>query len=156
MSQTKKRWTASEDKYLRLSLKEGRSAAEVGRNLGRSAASVTQRKITLGCRGRFNRSTKTVIQTIKVLQAFDGQSPYTGSFDLETGHQVPSRFTKNTEARAKLFNTLQKMEVGQSFVLPSNLVYSARQIVNQSFGEYKIKIVSTDSSKKFSRLFRVM
>ena len=69
MSQTKKKWSASEDKYLRLALKDGISAGEVARNLGRSTASVTQRKITLRLKGRFSRSTKAVIQTNKVIRA---------------------------------------------------------------------------------------
>ena len=155
MSQTKKKWLASEDKYLRLALKDGVSASEVARNLGRSSASVTQRKITLGLKGRFNRSTKTVIQTNKVIKAMKNPNESAGVFELEDGVSVPGRLSRYAEEREKLRNTFLRMECGQSFIITGNLVNTARLMANTDFPEYKVRIVHTAPDKKFARVFRV-
>lgn len=156
MSQTKKRWTASEDKYLRLALKEGKSASEVARNLGRTASSVSVRKMTLGLKGRFNRSTKKVIQTNRVIRAIqDDGANIAEIFKLETGVPMPARLSRYTEERNKLRNTIDQMQVGQSFVMTGNLVNTARLMANTEFPEFKIKIVHTTPDKKFARVFRV-
>lgn len=154
MPQTKKKWSASEDKYLRLALKDGISASEVARNLGRSSASVTQRKITLGLKGRFNRSTKVVIQTNKVIQAMKTPNETAGVFELEDGVAMPARLSRYTEERERLRNTFLKMECGQSFVITGNLVNTARLMANNEFSEYRVKIVHTTPDKKFARVFR--
>ena len=156
MSQTKKRWTASEDKYLRLALKEGKSASEVARNLGRTASSVSVRKMTLGLKGRFNRSTKKVIQTNRVIKAIqDDGANISEIFKLETGIPVPGRLARYTEERVKLRNTMGQMQTGQSFIMTGNLVNTARLMANTEFPEMKIRIVHTTPDKKFARVFRV-
>jgi len=156
MSMTKKRWTASEDKILRLGLKEGKSASEVARNLGRTASSVSVRKMTLGLKGRFNRSTKVVAQTIRVIKAIqnNGSDP-AEIFKIETGVPMPTRYSRYGGEKAKLRATLNQLQVGQSFVMTANLVNSARLMANSEFPEFKIKIVHTTPDKKFARVFRV-
>ena len=154
MSQIKKKWSASEDKYLRLALKDGISAGEVARNLGRSTASVTQRKITLRLKGRFSRSTKAVIQTNKVIRAMSTNDSVE-IFDLEDGVQIPSRASRYSEERERLRKTFMQMECGQSFVMSGNLVNTARLLANSEFSEYKVRIVHTAPDKKFARVFRV-
>lgn len=156
MSQTKKRWSASEDKILRLGLKEGKSASEVARNLNRTASSVSVRKLTLGLKGRFSRSTKKVAQTIRVIQAIEnnGQDPME-IFNLESGVPMPSRLSRLSSEKIKLRNTINQMEVGQSFVMTGNLVNQARFMVNTEFPAFKVRIVHTTPDKKFARVFRV-
>lgn len=156
MVQTKKRWTASEDKYLRLALKEGKSASEVARNLGRSSVSVTARKLSLKLKGRFKRSTKAVIQTNRVIKAIqNGGQDATEVFKLESGVQMPKRLSKYSDERNKLRNTFQSMEVGQSFIITGNLVNAARVMANEEFESMKVRIVHTTPDKKFARVFRV-
>lgn len=155
MPKTKKRWTASEDKVLRLALKEGLSAGEVARNLGRSASSVSARKVSLGIKGRFSRSTKVVVQTNKVIRAMEGTSKDPAEvFELESGVEMPARFSAYSKEKEKLRNTFAQMSIGQSFIITGNLVHIARTLANVEFPELAIKIVHTTPDKQFARVFR--
>ncbi len=158
MSKTRKKWTAAEDSYLKLAVKEGLSATEVARNLGRSRESVSGRKIALGVPGRFSRCSQEVIQTIRAKATPVSQSNKRKGdiFEIEEGYEVPARFSKNSEEKARIQNTLELLRPGQSFVIEGNLVYSVRQIAKENFESYKIKIVSTDSDKKFARVYRIL
>lgn len=164
MSRTNKRWSRSEDKYLRLALKDGLSAEEVSRNLGRSRGSVSNRKMILGLKGRFSRFSASALlraaekangtfQPTQIKKEIRKLQP-TEIFELESGIEVPSRFTVYSKEREKLRNTFRQMQVGQSFVITSNLVGLTRILANTEFPEMQIKIVSTSEEKKFSRVFR--
>ena len=158
MSKTRKKWTAAEDSYLKLALKEGLSAAEVARNLGRSRESISGRKIILGIPGRFSRCSQEVIQTIRTKTAPASQSKQNKGniFEIEEGYEVPTRFSRNSEDKAMIQNTFGLLRPGQSFVIAGNLVHAARQIAKDYFESYKIKIVSTDADKKFARVYRIL
>jgi hypothetical protein len=163
---TKKKWTAAEDSYLKLALKEGLSASEVARNLGRNRNSVSGRKVILGLPGRFSRCTKESIEMIKAVNQARStrstkKSPVTlpsnnDSFDLETGYEVPARFSQNMIERQRIANTFEKMQPGQSFAIEGNLVYLVRTVAKEQFESYKIKIVSTDLEKRFARVYRIL
>lgn len=152
---TKKRWSASEDTYLSLALNDGLSAQEVARNLGRTPASVTGRKISLGLDGRFSRSTKAVIETNKVIRAMQKDSDEPEVFELEDGVPMPNRLSRYSVEREKLRATLSQIEPGQSFAMTGNLVNAARLLATSEFPEIKLKIVHTTPDKKFARVFRV-
>lgn len=159
---TKKKWTAAEDSYLKLALKEGLSASEVARNLGRNRNSVSGRKVILGLPGRFSRCSKESIEMIKAVNlAKTKKSPVTlpsnnDSFELEIGYEVPARFSQNMIERQRIANTFEKMQPGQSFAIEGNLVYLVRTVAKEQFESYKIKIVSTDLEKRFARVYRIL
>ena len=155
---TKKKWTSSEDSYLKLALKEELSASEVARNLGRSRNAVSGRKMALGLPGRFSRCSQEVIQKIKTKTTPAPQSKQNRGniFEIEEGYEVPSRFSRNSEEKAMIHNTFELLRPGQSFVIEGNLVHPARQIAKEQFESYKIRIVSTDVDKKFARVYRIL
>ena len=159
---TKKKWTAAEDSYLKLALKEGLSASEVARNLGRNRNAVSGRKISLGLSGRFSRCTKESIEMIKAVNLAKTKKSVVSlpnendSFELETGYEIPARFSQNMVERQRLANTFEKMQPGQSFAIQGHLVYLARTVAKEQFESYKIKIVSTDSDKRFARVYRIL
>jgi len=158
MSKTRKKWTAAEDSYLKLAVKEGLSATEVARNLGRSRESVSGRKVILGVPGRFSRCSQKVIQIIreKPTPASQAKQNKGNIFEIEEGYEVPSRFSRNAEEKARIQNTFELLRPGQSFSIEGNLVHAARQIAKDNFESYKIKIVSTDADKKFARVYRIL
>jgi hypothetical protein len=158
MSNTRKKWTQAEDKYLKLSVKEGLSATEVARNLGRSRESISARKVILGVPGRFSRCSQKVIQIIREKPTTASQSKQNRGniFEIEEGYEVPSRFSRNAEEKSRIQNTFELLRPGQSFVIEGNLVHVARQIAKDNFESYKIKIVSTDADKKFARVYRIL
>lgn len=152
------RWTRSEDRLLRSALKEGKSASELARNLGVSPTVVYARKVYLGLKGRFARAGKKVAQTTRLIQTMEaGNFKYSNSgdsFQLEDNVEITFRRGKYDQARTKMRNTFENMEVGQSFVIPSTLAYIARKIAQEEFPSMKVRVGFTNAEKNWSRVYR--
>jgi hypothetical protein len=152
-----KQWSAAEDNYIRMAVEAGTPSSVVASKLGRSIASVQNRKWNLGIEGRFgnsprgsrkkteNKSTKTTQQTPNGLKVLV----------LETGVPLPSRGNRNEEARTQMRGLFNQMKVGQSFVVPRKLVHVGVYLINKEFEGYKIRTSATAADKKFFRIFRV-
>jgi hypothetical protein len=156
------RWTAQEDNYLKMSLEEGLPSVEVAAKLGRSIASLQTRKWTLKLEGRFARSPKGSTRNFK--STGRTRSKATGTvtapkgiqlFKIETGVPLPARNGRNEEARNQMREIFNQIKVGQSFVVPKNMVYVAQYIVNKEFQAYKLRTSATSADKKFFRIYRV-
>lgn len=157
------RWTPQEDNYLKIALEEKLPSSEVAARLGRSISSVTTRKWVLGLDGRFGRSPKGSTRN------FVNRRPKTNPinleydvpegiklFKIESGVPLPSsRNGRNNEARQQLRNLFEKIQTGQSFVVPKKMVHVANYIVNKEFQAYKIRTSATSPEKKFYRIYRV-
>lgn len=154
------RWTAQEDNYLRMALAESLPSVEVAAKLGRSIASVATRKWTLKLEGRFGNSPKGSTRNFKSnprTKANQTATPPQGIqlFKIETGVPLPARNGRNEEARNQVRNIFKQIQVGQSFVVPRNMVHVAQYIVNKEFQAYKIRTSATSADKKFFRIYRV-
>lgn len=154
---THKRWSSSEDKYLRLALKEGKSAIAVAQYLGRNQTSIYARKMYLGLKGRFARGSKLDVQANRLVRTLkeSPKIPISGdTYNIESGIAIPGRYTKYEEDRVRIRNTFNQLEAGQSFIIPGNLVYIARKMACTEFQSYKVRIVHTDQNKQFARVYR--
>lgn len=154
------RWTAQEDNYLKMALQNGLSSVEVASKLGRSIASVATRKWTLKLEGRFGNSPKGSTRNFKSnsrTRQNQTATPPKGIqlFKIETGVPLPARNGRNEEARSQVRNIFNQIQVGQSFVVPKNMVHVAQYIVNKEFQAYKIRTSATSAEKKFFRIYRV-
>lgn len=162
----KRRWTPEEDNYLRIALEEGKDASTVAARLGRSRFSVTCRKSELGIEGRFARARKSSApapktapkasparpkKTVATLSGPDGLQLMV----LETNVPLPSKATKNDEAREKIRGLLKEMKVGNSFVVPRKLVHVATYVASREFEDYKLRTSATSPEKQFYRIFRL-
>jgi len=76
-------------------------------------------------------------------------------FKIETGVPLPARNGRNEQARSQVRNIFNQIQIGQSFVVPKNMVHVAQYIVNKEFQSYKIRTSATSADKKFFRIYRV-
>ena len=161
MVRKNKQWTAEEDNYIRIAIQEGRSTAEVSARLGRSIASISGRKWALGIEGRL-ASSKGKKGTKINRHSIAGTTPTTnlsfgsGIMELESGIPLPTKNSRNEEARNKMRSLFNQMRQGQSFVVPKNLLHVAAHLAKKEFGSYKTRSSATAPDKKFYRIFRVM
>lgn len=151
-----KQWSTAEDNYIKLAVEQGLPSSVVASKLGRSIASVQNRKWGLGIEGRFGNSPrgsrkKSVAVKTPAVQTPQGLKVMT----LETGVPMPSRGNRNEEARDQMRSLFNKMTVGQSFVVPRKLVHVGVYLINREFEGYKIRTSATTPDKKFFRIFRV-
>lgn len=156
-------WSEAEDNYLRMTAEQNMPAGMVAAKLGRTPASVYTRKWILGIKNNHTvprvktpKGTKVVSkpQIVKVKTS----SPPSGMklFALETGVPVPQRgYRGNEEVRAKLINTLESMNAGQSFVIEKGMLNPTVHLAKTQFQAYRIKTSATSSDKKFYRIFRL-
>jgi len=154
---SKKRWSKLEDSYIILSLYKGLTTSEIAKTLDRSTAAVSNRKWSLGLEGRFKNSKRGTprhkgsrkrISSIPALESVE-------TFKLENGIPLPQRKDKNLAVKEMLRSTFNQMKSGQSFVIPKESLYHAREIYKSEFESYRIKISPTPSNGKFYRVFRV-
>jgi hypothetical protein len=152
------RWSQKEDAYIRIAVEKGLSAAEVGAKLGRSIASVLNRKSTLKIEGRFafspRGSQRTATQRKKRKAAAETVQTGIQILKIETGIPIPTK-GRNDEQRQEIRNILKKIETGQSFVVPKNLVHVVRYLAKTEFEAYRMRSSPTSGDKQFYRLHRV-
>lgn len=158
-----KTWTSEEDNFLKLAVEQKIPRSVVAVRLGRTENSVTFRKHILKIEGAFGRSKKSQVQKARAVQAMASNQDHTGPnqmhgiqlFKLETGIQVPVRFSRNEEDRSRIRILLESMKVGQSFVVPKNLAHVTKHLILKEFESYKTKACATSSEKSFYRFFRI-
>lgn len=152
------RWSQKEDAFIRIAVEKGLSAAEVGAKLGRSIASVLNRKSTLGIEERFKPSPRgsqrTASQRKKRSGSPSGEQGGIQILKIETGVPVPGR-TRNEAQRKEIRDILNRIEVTQSFVVPKNLVHVVKYLVNTEFESYRMRTSPTSEDKQFYRLHRI-
>ena len=154
------RWSTAEDNYIKMAVETGVPASTVASKLGRSIASIQNRKWSLGIEERFANSPRgsSKAAVAKPAKAAVAKSTNTGVqlFTLESGIPIPTKGQKaNEEARTQLRGLFNKMSTGQSFVVPKNIVHVAAHLVKKEFGAFKIRTSATTPEKKFFRIFRV-
>lgn len=153
-------WTEQEDNFIKMALAKKLSSVEVASKLGRSIASVATRKWFLKLEGRFGNSPKGSTQNFKSKSHTKQKQTATlpqgiQLFKIETGVPLPARNGRNEEARNQVRNIFNQILIGQSFVVPKNMVYVAKYIVDKEFQAYKIRTSATSAEKKFFRIYRV-
>jgi hypothetical protein len=155
-------WSQEEDNYIRMAAEENISVKSVAAKLGRTPASVYTRRWQLDIRN--NKLVPRKKAHAYVAKKSTRQPKATNTyqapqgielFKLESGIPVPTKGGRNTEAREQLRNVLSRMQVGQSFVVPKNLVYVATYLANKEFMAYKLKTSATSADKRFYRIFRI-
>lgn len=161
MVRKNKQWTAEEDNYIRIAVQEGASTAKVSERLGRSVAAISGRKWTLGIEGRLSSSkgkkgnkmdrNSVATSTPKPTLSFGS-----GILELESGVPLPTKNSRNEEARTKMRTLFSQMRQGQSFVVPKNLLHVASHLAKKEFVGYKTRSSATSSEKQFYRIFRVL
>jgi len=112
MVRKNKQWTAEEDNYIRIAIQEGRSTAEVSARLGRSIASISGRKWALGIEGRLasskgKKGTKMNRHSIAGTMPTTNLSFGSGIMELESGIPLPTKSSRNEEARNKMRSLFQ-------------------------------------------------
>ncbi len=155
---TSSRWTPEEDNYLRLAAEQNVSSRTVAAKLGRSYASVYTRKWQLDIKNNKSVPRKGAKRTsVKSPIATTTYATPKGIelFKIETGVPLPARNGRNEEARNQMREIFNQIKVGQSFVVPKNMVYVAQYIVNKEFQAYKLRTSATSADKKFFRIYRV-
>jgi len=150
-----KQWSAAEDNYIRMAVEAGTPSSVVASKLGRSIASVQNRKWSLGIEGRFGNSPRGSRKREVVAKAAPQVVGGMKIMVLETGVPVPSRGNRNEEARGQMRSLFSQMKPGQSFVVPRKLVHVGVYLINKEFEGYKIKTSATSPEKKFFRIFRI-
>jgi hypothetical protein len=150
-----KQWTAAEDNYIRMAAEAGTVSSVVASKLGRSIASVQNRKWSLGVEGRFGNSPRGIRKKETAMKTTVATPSGMKIMVLETGVPIPSRGTRNEEARGEMRKLFTQMKKGQSFVVPSKLVHVGVYLINKEFEGYKIKTSATSPEKKFFRIFRI-
>ena len=162
----KTRWTASEDTILKESLFSNKSAEDVAALLNRSKDSVTTRKWHLKLDGRFKApgksETPTTQGTVKVngkTQVVESASDEPFLWKIEKNVPLPSRGAGSKEATElliqKVKNLMEKIKVGESFVVPRNAVRHIAAVAKSDYEAYKIRTSATSKEKKFYRVFRI-
>ena len=155
-------WSEAEDNYLRMTAEQNMPAGMVAAKLGRTPASVYTRKWTLGIKNnqavprvKAPKGAKIVSkpQIVKIKNNIPSGMKL---FALETGVPVPQRgYRGNEEVRAKLINTLERMNAGQSFVIEKGMLNPTVHLAKTQFQAYRIKTSATSAEKKFYRIFRL-
>ena len=159
MVRKNKQWTAEEDNYIRIAIQEGRSTAEVSARLGRSVAAISGRKWSLGIEGRLssskgkkgNKMDRNSVASSTPILSFGS-----GIMELESGIPLPTKNSRNEEARNRMRNLFNQMRQGQSFVVPKNLLHVAAHLAKKEFVGYKTRSSATSPDKQFYRIFRVL
>ena len=162
----KTRWTVSEDTFLKESLISNKSAEDVAALLNRTKDSVTTRKWHLKLEGRFKApaksETSTAYGTVKVngkvqVVASVNEDPFL--WKIEKNVPLPSRGAGSKEATElliqKVKNLMEKIKVGESFVVPRNAVRHITSVAKTDYEAYKIRTSATSKEKKFFRVFRI-
>jgi len=151
------RWTADEDNYIRTACAQNVTARVIAAKLGRSAASVHSRKWTLGIKNDTSVRRKNLPRSPKVTYNTTEFKAPKGLelFKIESGVPLPTRNGRNEEARNQIRKIFREINVGQSFVVPKNMVHVASYIANKEFESYKIRSSATSADKKFYRIYRV-
>jgi len=159
MVRKNKQWTAEEDNYIRIAIQEGLSTAEVSARLGRSIASIAGRKWALGIEGRLSSSKGkkgTKMNRHAIANPAPSLSFGSGIMELESGIPLPTKSSRNEEARTKMRSLFNQMRQGQSFVVPKNLLHVASHLAKKEFTGYKTRSSATSPDKNFYRIFRVL
>lgn len=154
-----KQWTAEEDNYIRIAVAEGLSTATVSARLGRSVAAIAGRKWYLGIEGRLASSKGkkgTKVNRNSVAQEQPTLNFGNGIMELESGIPMPTKNSRNEDARNKMRSLFGQMKPGQSFVVPKNLLHVATHLAKKEYQEYKLRSTATSSDKKFYRIFRTI
>ena len=155
-------WSEAEDNYLRMTAEQNMPAGMVAAKLGRTSASVYTRKWILGIKNnhavprvKAPKATK-VVSKPQIVKVKTSKSSGMNLFALETGVPVPQRgYRGNEEVRAKLINTLERMNAGQSFVIEKGMLNPTVHLAKTQFQAYRIKTSATSADKKFYRIFRL-
>lgn len=160
LERNNKQWSPEEDNYLRIAVAEGLSAITVAERLCRTAHSVRTRKWSLGIEGRLQRPTKKVVAVSKTKKVVQPKSQLQidfqpGILELESNVPLPTKHGRNEEARNKMRELLNKMQPGQSFVVPQNMFHPATYLINKEYGSFKTRSTPTTADKKFYRIFRI-
>lgn len=150
-----KQWSPAEDNYIRMAVEAGTPSSVVAAKLGRSIASVQNRKWSLGIEGRFGYSLRGAQKKETAAKATVPTVSGMKIMVLETGVPIPSRGNRNEEARNEMRSLFTQMKKGQSFVVPRKLVHVGVYLINKEFEGYKIKTSATSPEKKFFRIFRI-
>lgn len=149
-------WSLDEDKFLRMAAAQNMSAGLIASKLGRTSASVYQRKWLLDIQN--DKSVPRIAGPRNAKRARKVQEIKTSSgvqlFALESGIPIPAK-GGNEELKNKIRGTFNLMEVGQSFVINKEVLNSTVYIAKNEFGAYRIKTSATSPDKKFFRIFRL-
>lgn len=162
----KTRWTVSEDTILRESLISNKSAEDVAALLNRTKDSVTTRKWHLKLEGRFKAPVKSEIPTTQSTVKVNGKTQGVESanedpflWKIEKNVPLPSRGSGSKEATElliqKVKNLMEKINVGESFVVPRNAVRHIASVAKNEYEAYRIRTSATSKEKKFYRVFRI-
>jgi len=155
-------WSEAEDNYLRMTAEQNMPAGMVAAKLGRTPASVYTRKWNLGIKNnhavpriKAPKGAK-VVSKPQIVKIKNNTGSGMNLFTLETGVPVPQRgYRGNEEVRAKLINTLERMNAGQSFVIEKGMLNPTVHLAKTQFQAYRIKTSATSADKKFYRIFRL-
>lgn len=160
MERKNKHWTPEEDNYIRIAVQEGLSTAAVSARLGRTVASIQGRKWYLGIEGRLASSKGKKGTKVNRNSVANNQIPTlqfgSGILELESGIPMPTKNSRNEDARNKMRSLFGQMKPGQSFVVPKNLLHVATHLAKKEYQEYKLRSTATSSDKKFYRIFRTI
>ena len=150
-----KQWSSAEDNYIRMAVEQGLCTATVAAKLGRTKASVQNRKWNLGIEGRFGSSKgKSVVapKATKEAKVPKGIQLFT----LESNVPIPSKGKgANEEARNHMRALFNKIQIGQSFVVPKGMVHVVSHLAKKEYEAFRIRTSATSAEKKFFRIFRV-
>lgn len=153
-----KQWSSAEDNYIRMAVEQGLCTATVASKLGRTVASVQNRKWNLGIEGRFGSSKGKKVAAPKAVKMTKEYKAPKGIqlFTLESNVPIPSKGKgANEEARNHMRDLFNKIQVGQSFVVPKGMVHVVSHLVKKEYEAFKIRTSATSAEKKFFRIFRV-
>ena len=158
-----KKWTAEEDMYLAIAVKEQIPVTQVANRLGRTKHAIVFRKHTIGLQGSFGRAerlknpkpTSWLSTVTKNHAPVENQQEDPLTFVLETGIPLPARSRSNEEDKNRLRAIFDKMMTGQSFVVPRKMVHVAKHLANLEYEAYQLKTSCLSVDKKFFRIYRV-
>jgi hypothetical protein len=150
-----KQWSSAEDNYIRMAVEQGLCTATVAAKLGRTKASVQNRKWNLGIEGRFGSSKGKSVVAPKVTK--EAKVPKgIQLFTLESNVPIPSKGKgANEEARNHMRALFNKIQIGQSFVVPKGMVHVVSHLAKKEYEAFRIRTSATSAEKKFFRIFRV-
>lgn len=161
MGRKNKQWTQEEDNYIHIAVQQGISTAKVSERLGRTMASISTRKWSLGIEDRLLNSKGPKGAKLNRHEILSPSMPSAMSFgpgilELESGIPLPSHNSRNDESRSKMRTLFSQMRQGQSFVIPRKLLHVAVHLGKKEFGSYKLRSSATTPDKQFYRIFRVL
>jgi len=151
-------WSLEEDKFLRMAAAQNMSAGLIASKLGRTSASVYQRKWLLDIQNDKTMPRIKAPKAAKVKAAPVHREAKAGVqlFQLESGIPVPERGNRgDMQAKMQIRSAFDRIQVGQSFVINKEVLHSTVYIAKNEFGAYRIKTSATSPDKKFFRIFRL-